>query len=120
MTEQEPESNGTESVEWPELPKGWSAWSGEVSTSYYTLRFGTDYRRGGDLVRKGCIGGYEGEVFWNRGQKHIVCLYPIEGVRDDGDPEVSEYADIFESFDSKQEAVSAIPRLINELKEKYG
>jgi hypothetical protein len=114
------DTDGTERVEYPELQDGWEWWSGNTSRSYYTLWFGTEYRQGGDLVHDGCIGGYEGEVYWDRGNDHTVCLYPLTGIRDDGDPRVSEYAEIVRSYDSKQEAVNAVPDLICELKERHG
>lgn len=113
-------TDGLTRVEYPELQDGWEWWSGNTSRSYYTLWFGTEYRFGGDLVHDGCIGGYEGEIYWDRGGDHIVCVYPITGIRDDGDPRVSEYPEITRYYDSKQEAVNAVPDLIRELKERHG
>ncbi|MDB9247480.1 hypothetical protein PN419_00465 [Halorubrum ezzemoulense] len=117
------EENGLTRVECPELPRGWEWWSGETSRSYYTMWFGTEYRQGGDLVHDGCVGGYDGEIFWDAGgydDTHAVVFYPVEGVRDDGDPRVSEYAEIHREYDSKQEAVNAVPELIRKLKARHG
>lgn len=116
------DTDGLTRVEHPELQDGWEWRSGETSHSYYTLWFGTEYVQGGDLVHDGCIGGYDGEIVWDAGfsDEHTVLLYPITGIRDDGDPRVSEYADIARQYDSKQEAVNAIPELIRELKARHG
>ncbi len=116
------DTDGLTRVEYPELQDGWEWRSGETSRSYYSLWFGTEYAQGGDLVHDGCIGGYDGEIFWDAGfgNEHTVMLYPIRGFRDDGDPRVDEYAEVARTFDSKQEAVNAIPDLIRELKERHG
>lgn len=117
------ETDGTERVKYPDLQDGWEWRSGETARSYYTLWFGTEYRQGGDLVHDGCIGGYSGEIFWNIGSPddtHTVMIYPLRGYRDDGDPVIAEYAEIVRSYDSKQDAVNAVPELIRELKERHG
>jgi hypothetical protein len=117
------ESDGLTRVEYPELQDGWEWRSGETSRSYYTLWFGTEYRQGGDLVHDGCIGGYDGEIVWDAGSyrdKHAVLVYPIEGIRDDGNPRVSPYAELYREYETKQAAVNAVPELINELKERHG
>lgn len=114
------DTDGTERVEYPDLQRGWSWWSAIASRSYYTQWFGTKYRFGGDLVHDGCIGGYEGEVYWDSGGDHIVCLYPITGIRQDGDRRVAPYPEIIQSYDTKQDAVNAVPELIRELKERHG
>lgn len=123
-TKTDDDPNELTQVEYPELQDGWEWRSGETSRSYYTLWFGTEYRQGGDLVHENCLGGYDGEIFWDASEwndeTHTVMIYPIEGIRDDGDPRVSEYAEITRTYGSKQEAVAAIPQLIGELKAQHG
>lgn len=92
-------------LDYPDLPDGWEWWSGESSDSYYTHWFGTEE----------AVDGYEGEVYWDDPGDHHVAIYPIRGIRDDGDPDVSEYADKRGSYDSKQEALNAVPDLIERL-----
>lgn len=106
-------------IEWPELPNGWEWWSGEVTPSSYTHWFGTEYRHGGDLVGvDDSIGGFDGELYHDSGGSHHVAIYAVTGERDDGDPVVSEYATERRTFDSKQEAVNAVPDMIQTLKER--
>ena len=112
MTDEPPDYD---SIEYPDLPKGWSWWSGNVSDGYYTRWFGTDYRMGGALVGKHGLGGYEAEVYWDTGGDHHVAIYPITGIRDDGDSEVAEYATVSRSYDSMQAAIDAVPELIGNL-----
>lgn len=103
----------------PDLPNGWSWWSGNRSKSYYTQWFGTNYRRGGDLVGvDGSIGGFDGQVYWDKGGngKHHVEIIPITGV--DNDDPVHGYPTISRSFDSEKEAVEGVVGLIAELKQK--
>jgi len=103
----------------PELPNGWSWWSGNRSESYYTRWFGTEYRRGGDLIGiDGSIGGFDGEAYWDRGGngKHHVQIRPITGV--DNDDPVHGYPTISRSFNSEAEAVEGVVEMISELKQK--
>lgn len=102
-----PGPDGREDVDFPDLPDGWEWWSGNAGPSHYTHWFGTEDAEG----------GYEGEVYWDEGGggEHHVQIYPIEGIRDDGDPEVSEYPERSPSYDSKQEAIEAVPELIESL-----
>lgn len=97
----------SEGIDYPDLPDGWSWWSGNRADSYYTRWFGTDE----------ADDGYEGEVYWDEGGPghHFVHIYPILGIRDDGDPDVSEYPDARGKYDTEQEAVNAVPELIAEL-----
>ena len=95
----------TNNTTFPELDDDWEWWSGNIGPAYYTHWFGTKVRPD----------GYDGEIFWEDPGDHHVAIYPIRGMRDDGDPDVSEYPDITESFDTKQEAVDAVPQLIAEL-----
>lgn len=90
----------------PDLPGEWDWWSGNRASSYYTRWFGTKSLR------------YEGQVYWDEGGDHHVAIYPVNGLRDDGDPDVSEYADKRGTFDTEQEAVNAVPKLIEELEDK--
>lgn len=101
-----------DNVTYTDLPSGWGWWSGETSQSYYTRWFGTEYRMGGHLAGKHGLGGYEGEVYWDKGGDHHVQIYPIKGFRDDGDPDVSEYAVASGTYETMQEAIDAIPELI--------
>lgn len=102
-------------ADYPELPDGWEWWSGDRSSSYYTRWFGTEFRMGGALAGKHGLGGYEGEVYWDEGGDHHVAIYPITGVGDD-DPIVDEYPAVRGSYDSEQEALDAVPDLIESLK----
>lgn len=114
MTVQSP---NYDEVEYPDLPKGWAWWSGTVGGGYYTRWFGTKYYRGGDLVGvEGSIGGFEGQVFWDQGQDHTVEITPITGM--DGDDPVMGYSCITRRFDTMQEAIEAVPELIQELKDR--
>lgn len=99
-------------IDYPELPDGWEWWSGDRSPQHYTRWFGTERTED----------GYEGQVYWDDPQlsgvpHHHVLIYPILGVREDGDPDVSEYPDVNEKFDSEQEAVNAVPELIESLED---
>ena len=102
-------------VEYPDLPSGWSWWSGSRGGSHYTRWFGTDYRMGGDLAGDYGLGGFDAELYWDRGNGHHVHLYPILGFRSDGDPKVGEYPVARGSYDTAQEAIDAVPELITSL-----
>lgn len=107
---------GLQEAEYPDLPDGWQWAGGEVARSNYTLQFETEYRMGGPLAGVGSrLGGCSGEVYWDRGGDgdHHVQIRPIVGM--DGDDPVYDYADVFGRYDSKQEAISAVPRLIERL-----
>lgn len=97
-----------------ELPSGWEWGSGEKSPSYYTYNFGTEYYKGGDLVGVHGLGGYDGCVFWDKGQKHTVDIRPVVGF--DGDDPRYGYSVMTRTFDSEEEALEAVPELIQELK----
>jgi hypothetical protein len=102
----------TEELIFPELSRGFEWWSGERGTNYYTRWFGTAFRKGGALAGKHGLGGYEGEMYWDKGGRHHVAIYPITGTRPDGDPEVSEYAEARGSYATEQAALDAVPGLI--------
>jgi hypothetical protein len=66
--------------------------------------------------RNGNLGGYDGEVCSFSGDsKHYVYLYPVTGMKADGDPRVSEYPEVRESFDTERVALQAVPELIRGL-----
>ncbi|OYR58491.1 hypothetical protein [Halorubrum halodurans] len=102
-------------LEFPDLPRGFEWWSGERGTAYYTRWFGTSFRMGGSLAGKHGLGGYDGEMFWDEGGDHYVAIYPILGVREGGDPEVSEYAVSRGRYSTEQAALDAVPEIINRL-----
>lgn len=101
-------------VQCPDLPTGWEWWSGDVSSDHYTRWFGTEYRMGGALAGVHGLGGYEGELYWDRGGngKHKVAIYAITGIRGDGDPEVEDAPTVFREYDTEQAALGAVPKLI--------
>lgn len=105
-----------DSIEYPELPRGWEWRTGSAGASYYTKWFGTKYLMGGNLAGKHGLGGYDGEVYWDIGGLHHVSIRPVEGIRENGDP-VFGYDKISRSFETMQEAINAVPDLIEELKE---
>jgi hypothetical protein len=73
---------------------------------------------GGPLAGADGLGGYEGEVYWDRGGDHHVQIYPITAYDDGhGDPVVSEYPAASGSYDSEQDALDAVPDLIEGLKD---
>lgn len=94
-------------TDFPDLPDGWEWWSGNTSSGHYTRWFGTEEAED----------GYEGEMYWDEGHDHKVLIYPVIGIREDGDPDVSEYPDASASFDTEQEAANAVPDLIEQLEE---
>ena len=100
---------------YPALGRGFEWWSGERSPAYYTRWFGTKFRMGGSLAGKHGLGGYEGEVFWDKGGRHYVHIYPVIGTRDDGDPEVDEYPVAQGSYATEQDALDHVPALIESL-----
>jgi hypothetical protein len=101
----------------PKLPNGWEWHGGERGESYYTTNFGTEYRMGGDLAGVHGNGGYDGEVYHHTGSNHKVAIYPIKHYNENDDP-VFGYAVKTGTFDSEQEAIDAVPELIEELKEE--
>lgn len=104
--------------ETPELPDGWEWQGGERGGAYYTTWFGTKYRMGGPTAGWGRrLGGYSGSVFWDQGNKHSVSIRPIVGITADDDPRY-DYPDISRQFDSEQDALDAVPKLIRELYQK--
>jgi hypothetical protein len=100
-----------------ELPSGWKWGSGEKSPSYYTYNFGTEYYMGGDLAGVDGLGGYTGRVFWDRpNEYHNITIRPVIGF--EGDDPVYGYDIITRSFESEEEALEAVPELIEELKNR--
>lgn len=93
------------SLTFPDLPDGWEWWSGSGGDGYYTRWFGTEERE------------YEGEVYWDDPGQHHVQIYPIIGELPGGDPDVSEYPDKSDSFDTAQDALDAVPELIEEFED---
>lgn len=100
----------------PELPQGWEWRGGASGESYYTTNFGTQYTMGGDLAGVHGLGGYDGQITWDEGGEHIVEIWPIE--RMDGDDPVFGYSIEAGLFDSEQEALDAVPEMIESLKEQ--
>lgn len=103
-----------ESIDYPELPSGWEWQSGETSMSYYTHWFGTEYQMGGPHAGEYGLGGFTGEVFWDKGQKHTVTIRAVKSIDSNGDP-IYGYDEIQRTFDTMQEAVNAVPEIIREL-----
>ena len=101
-----------ETLIFPELPRGFEWWSGERGGAYYTRWFGTAFRMGGSLAGKHGLGGYEGEMYWDRTGRHHFAIYPVIGTRRDGDPEVDEYPVARGSYATEQAALDAVPGLI--------
>ena len=95
-------------IEHPDLPESWEWWSGNRSATCYTRWFGTDHAEN----------GYEGVIYSDGLQSHTVQIYPILGIQDDGDPDVSEYPDTNHTYETEEDAVAAVPRLIRELEER--
>jgi len=101
----------------PELPNGWEWKVGNRGKNHYTINFGTEYPMGGDMAGVHGNGGYNGEVYHDTGEKHKVAIYPIKYYNENDDP-VFGYAVKTDTFDSEQEAINAVPELIEELKEE--
>lgn len=98
-----------------ELPNGWEWQGGESSPNYYTYNFGTRYHMGGDLVGVDGLGGYHGQVFWDKGNEwHNITIRPVIGF--EGDDPVYGYDVVTRSFRSEAEALEAVPELIQKLK----
>lgn len=89
-----------------ELPDRWSWTSGTVQDRNYTYRFETTSPSGS---------GYWGEVYSNNGDVHFVVIYPVHGVKNDGDSIIGPYPIIDVSFDSYEEAVSGVYDAADEL-----
>lgn len=89
-----------------ELPDGWSWASGTGGPGHYTYRFETTGLSGD---------GYWGEVYSDDPNMHYVVIYPVNGVNDDGDRNISAYPIIDVSFDSYEEAISGVYTAIDEL-----
>ena len=104
-------------VTYPDLPAGWQWASGEGGGRHYTRWFQTAYRMGGSLVGVHGFGGYDGQVYWDKGSDHVVQITPIThpGPKD-GDPEYG-YPVRTRHYDSEQAAVDAVPGLIAGLAE---
>lgn len=102
-------------IDFPDLPDGWEWRGGNGGSGYYTLWFGTEFRMGGKLAGKHGLGGYDGQIYWDEPGGHHVEILPITSIRDD-DPELG-YAEVSRSYDSKQEAVNAVPELIAALED---
>ncbi|UBF22662.1 hypothetical protein HRTV-25_gp81 [Halorubrum tailed virus 25] len=104
-------------LDFPDLPRGFEWWSGERGRLHYTRWFGTAFRMGGSLAGKHGLGGYHGEVYWDkRGDgDHHVAIYPVLSVHEWGDPEIGEYAVSRGRYKSEQDALDAVPEIINRL-----
>lgn len=100
-------------TETEELPSGWKWWSGSRGNDYYTLNFGTEYEMGGALAGKHGMGGYFGQVTWDEGRDHLVEIVPIVGF--DGDDPRYGYAVESAEFETEEEAVEAVPEMIENL-----
>lgn len=102
------------------MPNGWEWRAAESGERHYTRWFGTEYRGGGDLIGlDGSIGGFDGELYWDEGsgdESYHIRVYPVTGERDDGDPEVSEYATASAEAISRQAAHEAAVECIEYLK----
>ena len=99
-----------------ELPSGWEWRGGSRGESYYTINFGTSYTMGGDLAGVHGLGGYDGQVTWDEGGSHIVDIWPIERIDENDDPQLG-YSVESGLFNSEQEALNAVPEMIQSLKE---
>lgn len=97
----------------PELQNGWEWSGGERGKNYYTTNFGTEYYMGGRYAGEYGLGGFSGQVFWDKGQKHTVQIMPVLSMN--GDDPVFGYAAITRRFDTEEEAHNAVPDLIDEL-----
>jgi hypothetical protein len=104
-------------IDYPDLPNGWEWRSGNGGSTHYTRWFGTKFQMGGKLAGIHGLGGYDGEMYWDEGGDHHVQIYPIKGIKDDGDPRIGEYSVVSGTYDTEQEAASAIPELIAELED---
>lgn len=117
MLEYQKESDETpdyDSVNYPELPRGWQWSGGVIAEDYYTANFGTTYRMGGPHAGEGRrLGGFDGMVYWDSGNSHTVEIVPIVGIEND-DP-VLDYPDVVETYPTMQAAVNGIPELIEGL-----
>jgi hypothetical protein len=99
-------------VKLPDMPDGVSWWCGVSSSSHYTYRFGTD----------GATDGLEGSVYWDRGGGggHHVVVYPVDGVREDGDSKVGAYPESARVYETAQKAFDAVPETVSGLLEDRG
>lgn len=89
-----------------ELADGWSWASATGGVNRYTYRFETTGLSGS---------GYWGEMYSDDLNTHYVAIYPVNGVKDDGDRNIGPYPIIDVSFDSYEEAVSGVYNAIDEL-----
>ena len=101
-------------VDAPDLPRGWQWASGEVGGGYYTRWFQTEYRMGGALAGVHGFGGYDAEVYWDKGNDHVVQIRPITGGVNADDPEYG-YPVVTRHYETAQAALDAVPDLIREL-----
>lgn len=104
------------SVNRPPLPNGWSWRHAEGGTVYYSRWFGTKYDMGGPHAGDYGLGGFEGEIYWDkRGDDlHHVRLTPILSINEIGDPSYG-YDCLSRRYDTAEEAHQAVPDLINSL-----
>lgn len=104
--------------DYPDLPKGWQWVSGNVSGGNYTRWFETEYRMGGPLAGVHGMGGYSGEVYWDRGGngKHTVAIYAVTDASGD-DPTYEDVPTMSREYDTAQAALDAVPKLIRNLKQ---
>lgn len=100
-------------TETEELPSGWEWWTGNSSDTYYTYNFGTEYYMGGALAGEYGLGGMFGQVTWDEGGKHTVMITPVTSMN--GDDPVYGYPVATESFETEEEALEAVPEMINNL-----
>lgn len=106
-------------TDYPDLPDGWRWIGGNLSNVTYTQWFETDYRMGGNLAGRGKrLGGYSGEIDFDtlNDRGYTVLFYPVTSMAED--EYLSSYPDVQEEFETMQEAVDAVPRLIDELPER--
>lgn len=94
-------------AEKPEVPDGWHWSISNRSSHYYTHWLYTDHVEG----------GYEAQVYWDKGGRgyHYVNFYEILGVRDDGDPNVSDYPCKSAKFESEEAALQYAAETAEEL-----
>jgi hypothetical protein len=97
----------------PELPNGWEWRGGNRGQTYYDVFFGTEYYMGGPYAGDYGLGGMNGQIYWDKGQSHVVEICPVTSM--DGDDPVLGYAEIVEEFQTEEEAHNAVPELIKEL-----
>lgn len=95
------------------LPSGWEWWSGNRSETYLTLNFGTEYEMGGPHAGNYGMGGFMGQVTWDEGRDYLVEIIPIVGF--DGDDPRYGYSVAAAEFETEEEALEAVPEMIENL-----